>query len=237
MHPLFKPSSAAFTTTLFRTVVCSSTARAFTPRRTMTTGIPSTTAKAQQSAESKSTNGPTFDSVGVKNTNINEAAGVKLSSHQRVLVGSVLDLFAGNPTLKHLALWSPEATFTDPITISQGYPKYSAQWYGLPAVFNPINIVSHQVVAAGNPIELDLRNRYTIKGIKTEQEIASRVRIFVDESSGKIEKVEDRWNDSLPDGPISQAFRKLNAVTVPMIVKVPKSEEEDRKMQAEREGR
>jgi hypothetical protein len=33
----------------------------------------------------------------------------------------------------------------------------------------------------------------------------------------------------------SQAFRKLNAVTVPALVKVPKNEEEDMKMKAERE--
>lgn len=32
-----------------------------------------------------------------------------------------------------------------------------------------------------------------------------------------------------------QAFRKLNAVTVPTLVKVPKNEEEDLKMKAERE--
>lgn len=32
-----------------------------------------------------------------------------------------------------------------------------------------------------------------------------------------------------------QAFRKLNAVTVPAFVKVPKTEEEDMKMKAERE--
>jgi hypothetical protein len=32
-----------------------------------------------------------------------------------------------------------------------------------------------------------------------------------------------------------QAFRKLNAVTVPTVVKVPKTEDEDMKMKAERE--
>lgn len=32
-----------------------------------------------------------------------------------------------------------------------------------------------------------------------------------------------------------QAFRKLNAVTVPAFVKVPKTEEEDMKMKADRE--
>lgn len=34
-----------------------------------------------------------------------------------------------------------------------------------------------------------------------------------------------------------QAFRKLNAATVPALVKMPKTVEEDEKMQAEREGR
>jgi len=37
-------------------------------------------------------------------------------------------------------------------------------------------------------------------------------------------------------GVYTQAFRKLNAVTVPAIVTVPKSEEEDMKMKADREG-
>lgn len=34
---------------------------------------------------------------------------------------------------------------------------------------------------------------------------------------------------------IAQTFRKLNAVVVPMMVKVPKTEEEDLKMRNERE--
>lgn len=38
----------------------------------------------------------------------------------------------------------------------------------------------------------------------------------------------------MTDEPV-QAFRKLNAVTVPAFVKVPTSEEEDMKMQKERE--
>ncbi|KAK0628352.1 hypothetical protein B0T17DRAFT_588495 [Bombardia bombarda] len=199
----------------------------------MASGTPSATAKAQADSNSKA---PSFESIGVKNTQVNQGQGVNLSSHQKLLVGSVLDLFAGRPTLSHLSLWLPTATFADPITSATGYDRFAAQWYGLPAVFDPIQLVSHQVVSAGNPIELDLCNKYTLKGIKKEQEIASRVRIFVDEASGKIEKVEDKWDGKLPDGVFSEAFRKLNAVTVPTMVKVPKTEEEDRKMIAEREG-
>jgi len=182
-----------------------------------------------------STTEPTFSSIGVKNTDINQDSGVNLSSHQKLLVGSVLDLFSGNPTLKHLSLWRRDATFTDPITIATGFDRFAAQWYGLPAVFNPIKLLAHRVTSAGNPIELDLRNRYTLKGVKTDQEIGSRVRIFVGDD-GLIERVEDRWDGKLPEGPVSEAFRKLNAVTVPAIVTVPKSEEEDMKMKADREG-
>ena len=111
---------------------------------------------------------------------------------------------------------------------------------------------------------MDLSNSYTVKGIKKEQTINSVVRIHVDEE-GKIDRVEDRWNGNLPEGAVSgvsdclptrsgptwladgslicptmltliQAFRKLNAVTVPAFVTVPKTEEEDAKMRAERDA-
>ncbi|KAI1453239.1 hypothetical protein F4805DRAFT_444425 [Annulohypoxylon moriforme] len=176
-----------------------------------------------------------FESIGIRNKLVNEAAGVKLSPDQKLLVGSVLDLFEGNPTLKHLSLWSQDATFTDPITVASGYKKFAAQWYGLPALFNPIQIQSHSVTSAGNPIEVELSNRYTLRGIGTAQTIKSVVRIEVGEK-GKIERVEDRWNNKLPEGAISEAFRKLNAQTVPMFVTVPKDEEEDNKLKKSRDG-
>ncbi|KAI1445531.1 hypothetical protein F5Y02DRAFT_386538 [Annulohypoxylon stygium] len=176
-----------------------------------------------------------FESIGVRNTQVNEAPGVSLSSDQKVLVGSVLDLFAGNPTLKHLSLWSQDATFTDPLTVASGYKKFAAQWYGLPALFKPIQIESHSVTSAGNPIEMALSNKYTLKGIGTAQTIHSVVRIEVGQD-GKIVRVEDRWNDKLSEGMISEAFRKLNAQTVPVFVTVPKNEEEDLKIQKSREG-
>lgn len=195
--------------------------------RTASSAIPSLVHRKTMASAS-------FASHGIRNTNINAAAGVDLSDQQKVLVGSILDLFEGNPTLKHLSLWSKTATFADNITVAEGYDKFAAQWYGLPAVFSPIKIQSHKVLSGGNPIEFELSNKYVVKGIKKEQVMDSKVKIYVG-SDGKIEKVEDRWNDNLPEGGISEAFRKLNAVTVPTMVKVPKNEEEDKKMQAERD--
>lgn len=196
--------------------------------RTMATGAPSATAQAQEKADTSAA------SFNIKNTNVREGNGVKLDEHQRLLVGSVLDLFEGHPTLKHLSLWRRDALFADPITSAAGYDKFAAQWYGLAALFQPIRIQSHEVISGGNPLELNLTNKYVLKGLQKEQVMSSRVKIHVD-ADGKIEKVEDRWNDKLPDGPVSEAFRKLNAVTVPAFVKVPTSEEEDMKMQKERE--
>jgi len=173
-----------------------------------------------------------FVEYGVETTQLNPAPGVELSESQKLLTGSVLDLFAGRPTVKKLSLWTDDATFTDPLTIAEGRKQYSAQWYGLQAAFSDIQRLSLSVLSAGNPIELDLKTLYKLKGLGTEQTIASKVKIHYDESSGKITKVEDRWNDELPDGAFKNALRNLNSVVVPAFVSVPKSEEEEAKKQA-----
>ena len=48
---------------------------------------------------------------------------------------------------------------------------------------------------------MDLKTRYKVKGIGKEQTIASKVNIFYD-STGKIEKVQDKWDGNLPDSSI-----------------------------------
>jgi hypothetical protein len=128
--------------------------------------------------------------------------------------------------------------------------QFAAQWYGLPALFHPITIQSHRVIDGGNPVSLELSNKYVLKGVGKEQVMSSVVRIWLGED-GRIEKVEDRWNKKLPEGGISevstvlplfdwedvdemQAFRKLNARVTPNLVKVPKTEEEDKEMMAKR---
>lgn len=111
-------------------------------------------------------------------------------------------LFEGNPTLKHFSLWHPTATFTDPITMATGYAKYTAQWYGLPAVFKPIQLQHHRVTNEGNPIEFEMTNKYVVKGIKKEQVMNSVVAVHI-AADGKIDRVEDRWNGKLPEGAVS----------------------------------
>ncbi|KAF1351002.1 hypothetical protein BDV97DRAFT_397967 [Delphinella strobiligena] len=164
----------------------------------------------------------------IENTNIKTAPGVDIDDKQKTIIGSVLDLFAGRPSLEKLQLWSDDGVFEDPITVAKGRKQYEAQWYGLQSAFSEIERLGHEVKSSGNPIVMDMKTRYVVKGIGKEQTISSVINIYLN-SQGKIEKVEDKWDGKLPDSAIANAFRHLNAVTVPKIISVPKDKEEDAK--------
>ena len=87
--------------------------------------------------------------------------------------------------------------------MAQGYDRFAAQWYGLAALFRPIQLQNYKVVSDGNPVELELSNKYVVKGIKHEQVIDSKVVILIG-ADGKIERLEDRWNGKLPEGVVSE---------------------------------
>ncbi|KAB8337274.1 hypothetical protein FH972_021575 [Carpinus fangiana] len=171
----------------------------------------------------------TEQELRIENTNVKTAAGVSLSDQQKTVVGSVLDLFAGRPSLAKLQLWSDEGVFEDPITVAKGRKQYEPQWYGLQSAFSEIERLSHEVTSSGNPITMDMKTRYVVKGIGKEVTIASKINIFVDEATGKISKVEDKWDGKLPESGIANAFRRLNANSVPHMISVPKNAEEDAK--------
>ncbi|KAM0136038.1 hypothetical protein ACHAP3_004657 [Botrytis cinerea] len=170
-----------------------------------------------------------FAELGIQNTNIQTAPGVELNRKQKVIVGSVLDLFAGLPSLEKLSLWSDTAVFADQITNAEGRKQYSAQWFGLKAVCNNIERLGHEVTSAGNPIEMDLKTKYVLKG-GMSQTIESKVSIWTEEpgGEGKITKVQDAWNGNVPsDGFFVKALRNLNSVVVPVVVSVPRNDGEN----------
>lgn len=150
--------------------------------------------------------------LDLKNKIVNTSPSIVLSAGQRTIVSSVLDLFAGQPTKAKLALWADDAEFEDPLTIARGRRQYEAQWYGLLAVFSAIEIQSHEVVNGGNPIEIHLRNRYKIKGLGRTTDIQSTIIIETTEEKKeqialgagglRIVKVQDRWDNKLPDSSI-----------------------------------
>ncbi|MCJ1235922.1 hypothetical protein MMC14_003896 [Varicellaria rhodocarpa] len=183
--------------------------------------------------------------LNIENTNIKTATGVTLDENQKTLVGCILDvsyilgffaaeliivkLFAGRPSLKKLQLWADDGVFEDPITIATGRKQYEPQWYGLQSAFSEIERLHHEVTDAGNPIAMDLKTRYVVKGINKEQTVNSKILIFYDKTTNKITKVQDKWDGKLPDSSFKDAFRNLNSVTVPKMISVPKNDEEDAK--------
>jgi len=86
----------------------------------------------------------------------------------------------------------------------------AATWtqYGLQTAFKEIERLHHEVTDAGNPISMNLKTRYVVKGIGAEQTIESVVKIFTN-AQGKIEKVEDKWGGKLPDNAFQNVSRPL----------------------------
>jgi hypothetical protein len=75
----------------------------------------------------------------------------------------------------------------------------------LAATVSKVERLSHQVTDAGNPIQVDQSIAYTLKGIGTRLTFHSKINIYIDPATGKTERVEDRWDSTLPNGSLSEA--------------------------------
>ncbi|KAG9792197.1 hypothetical protein KCU88_g911, partial [Aureobasidium melanogenum] len=132
-------------------------------------------------------------------------SGSELTPHQSLLIGSVMDLFAGRPSKRKLSLWADDGSFQDPLTIAEGRKQYEAQWYGVVATMSDVKQEFAEIVSLGNPIELHLKDRYTIKGVGKEELIDSSVLVYLTDDGQKVKKVVDRWGGEMPpDGPFAK---------------------------------
>jgi hypothetical protein len=62
---------------------------------------------------------------------------------------------------------------------------------------------------------MDLKTKYTVKGIGKETTITSVINIFTTPDGSKISKVEDKWDGKLPESSIadvSSVFQLLNPI-------------------------
>ena len=66
---------------------------------------------------------------------------------------------------------------------------------------------------SGNPIEMDLKTRYVVKGVGQEKTIDSLIKIWTE--GGKISRVEDRWDGEIPDGAIAKVGLCSSYLLVP----------------------
>jgi hypothetical protein len=99
-------------------------------------------------------------------------------------------------------------------------------------MFRPIELLEHRVVSDKNPIEIEMRTRYTLKAVKKATEISSVVKIWVGDGTGsdlgvnekegvpngekdrgKIVRLEDRWDGKLPEGMFSEVSSASDGVS------------------------
>jgi hypothetical protein len=59
---------------------------------------------------------------------------------------------------------------------------------------------------------MDLKTRYKVKGVGSEQTIESVIKIHTTPSGDRITQVEDRWNGNIPEGAFAKVrlFQLLN---------------------------
>ncbi|QRW12988.1 hypothetical protein RhiLY_11987 [Ceratobasidium sp. AG-Ba] len=101
------------------------------------------------------------------------------------------------------------------------------KWYGLPKVFSHSRTLMYKVISSTekpNRIVYEQRQEYTFRLIGTKRAITSIIFIDLDEND-KIVRLEDKWNGK--DQPVRFGalwLRRLNAVTVPWFIGVPKYE-------------
>lgn len=124
--------------------------------------------------------------------------------------------------------------------------------YGLQKAFSKVDMQKAQVTSSGNPIKIATTTEYTLTALGAKKTINSVIEI--ETAAGKITKVSDNWEGGIPESSIAQvsarsrvpfaswcdvrdhkqrlmiqAFRRLNAVSVPKMVGVPKTDAEDAK--------
>ena len=74
--------------------------------------------------------------------------------------------------------------------------------FGLKSAFAEIEHLGHEVTSSGNPIVMNLNQRYVIKGIGTEKKISSIVEIKTTDDQSKTIEVKDKWDGEIPSGAI-----------------------------------
>ncbi|CAE7207903.1 unnamed protein product [Rhizoctonia solani] len=157
-------------------------------------------------------------------------SGIPLEGRRRQVIEDVLNLFSSKPNqdIFHRT-WRKDAVFEDPLSKCIGYKQYAPQWYAMPKAFPISRTLSYKVISSTNDprrITYEQQQEYTIRFIGTKKIMNSTVVIDLDEND-QIVKLEDKWNGS--DQPTRFGalwLRRLNAVTVPWLVSVPKPKED-----------
>ncbi|CUA67132.1 hypothetical protein RSOLAG22IIIB_07211 [Rhizoctonia solani] len=157
-------------------------------------------------------------------------SGIPVEGKRRQVIEDVLNLFSSKPDQDiFYRTWRKDAVFEDPLSKCIGYKQYAPQWYGMPKAFPTSRTLSYKVISSTTEprrITYEQQQEYTIRFIGTKKIMNSMVVIDLDEND-QIVKLEDKWNGN--DQPTRFGalwLRRLNAMTLPWLVSVPKPKED-----------
>lgn len=92
----------------------------------------------------------------------------------------------------------------------------------MPAAFSESETLAWKLVKQEpGEVQYAQKQRYKVKGLGMTKEMVSTV-VIERNADNKITRFEDRWNHKPLGGVIGWPFRRLNAVTLPWLVGVPK---------------
>ncbi|SNX84890.1 uncharacterized protein MEPE_03599 [Melanopsichium pennsylvanicum] len=148
---------------------------------------------------------------------------VEPSTESAQLIKDAMDLFSAKPSaLIFGRSWSRNAIFADPICYAQGSRQYLAQWYGMPAAFSKSETLEWKLIKDTRlEVQYVQKQRYKVKALGLQKDMVSTVVMERDENTGKVKRFEDRWNHKPLGGILGWPFRRLNALTLPLLVGVP----------------
>ncbi|KAH9923257.1 uncharacterized protein B0H18DRAFT_909923, partial [Fomitopsis serialis] len=163
------------------------------------------------------------------NASVAVAPGVAIDEHRRTLVGVVLDLFQGKPSLHKMSFFAEDAVYEDPVAKSVGRISIAAQFYGLPELVRASTTESARITASdARTTSFHVRQAFTPKLVPKTIAFDTVMTITVD-AAGKIAHWQDRPSEGIPAGGsgLAEWMRETQSELTKAVLTLPKDEEED----------
>ncbi|TFY67778.1 hypothetical protein EVJ58_g1405 [Rhodofomes roseus] len=165
----------------------------------------------------------------ITNASVDVAPGVTIDDHRRTLVGVVLDLFQGKPSLYKMDFFAEDAVYEDPVAKSVGRTSIAGQFYGLPELFRSSVTKSAQITASdAHTTSFRVLHEFTPKLVPKTVSFDTVMTITVD-AAGKITHWRDRPSAGIPDGGsgLAEWLRTKQSELTKAVLSLPNDEEED----------
>jgi len=107
----------------------------------------------------------------------------------------ILNLYGSRATAHDFEIYSPDASFEDPLMCARGVQQIKSAFYSLSKVFSESSIVEYNVIENALPNgrqEILIDNKQHYKFLGKDIDMISLIKLYVED--GKVVRHEDWWN-------------------------------------------